>query len=98
MNVFRWKKSCICNKGRLSWRPQPAFFCPVLWRQSRKYPDEGNDRFFNFAVSLRSAGMSALEIEVKLREEATFGRSAYQRRAQIPSIMSTLTRSCKKSA
>ena len=29
-----------------------------LWRESRKYPGEGNDRFFNFAVSLRSAGMS----------------------------------------
>jgi len=46
-----------------------------LWRQSRKYPGEGNDRFFNYAVSLRSAGISLNDIELKLRDEATFGNS-----------------------
>ena len=42
--------------------------------------------------------MSPKDIEVKLREEATFGRSADERRAQIPNIMSTLSRSLRKSA
>jgi hypothetical protein len=69
-----------------------------LWRQSPEYPGEGNDRFFNFALSLRSAGMSTKEIELMLRDEASFGKSAHERRAQIPSIMSTLKHSFKKSA
>ncbi len=42
--------------------------------------------------------MSLNDIELTLRDEAAFGRSAHQRRAQIPSIMSTLTQSFKKSA
>ena len=63
-----------------------------------QHPHEGNDRFFNFAVSLRSAGMSLNDIELTLRDEASFGRSVHQRRAQIPIIMSVLKRSFKKSA
>jgi hypothetical protein len=27
-----------------------------IWRESPKYPGQGNDRFFNYAISLRSAG------------------------------------------
>ncbi len=42
--------------------------------------------------------MSLNEIELKLRDEASFGRSARERRAQIPSIMRTLGQSLKKSA
>ncbi len=42
--------------------------------------------------------MSLNDIELKLRNEATFGRSAHERRAQIPWIMSTLKRPLKKSA
>jgi hypothetical protein len=53
---------------------------------------EGNVRFFNCAISLRSAGMSLKDIEQKLRDEAEFGRTPAQRRAQIPSIMNTLRR------
>ena len=70
----------------------------TIWRESPKYPGEGNARFFNFAVSLRSAGMSPEEIELHLRDEARFGRSPHERRAQISSIMATLRQSFKKSA
>jgi hypothetical protein len=42
--------------------------------------------------------MSLNDIELTLRDEAIFGRSAHERTAQIPSIMSTLKRSLKKSA
>jgi hypothetical protein len=42
--------------------------------------------------------MSLNDIELKLRDEAAFGRSAHQSRAQIPSILSTLKQSFKKFA
>jgi hypothetical protein len=60
------------------------------WRMSTAYPGEGNDRFFRFALDLRSTGMSLFEIESMLRMEAAYGRSSDERRAQIPSIMSSL--------
>jgi hypothetical protein len=70
----------------------------MIWRESPKYPREGDTRFFNYAISLRSAGMSLNDIERKLQDEAGFGRSPGERRAQIPSIMKTLRQSLKKSA
>ena len=69
-----------------------------IWRESPKYPGEGNDRFFNYAISLRSAGMSLNDIERKLRDKAGFGRSPNDRTDQIPWIMKTLRASLKKSA
>ncbi len=68
-----------------------------LWRESVKYREEGNDRFFNYALSLRSAGLSLKDIELRLRAEATFGNSPNERAAQIPWIMSTLKRLFRKS-
>jgi hypothetical protein len=67
-----------------------------MWRESPKYPGEGNARFFQYALALRSAGISLNDIEQKLRDEAGFGRSPGERRAQIPSIMKTLGQSFKK--
>jgi hypothetical protein len=69
-----------------------------VWRESPKYPGEGNTRFFNYALALRTAGMSLNEIELKLRDESTFGRSPRERVSQIPSIMTTLGASVRKSA
>jgi len=70
----------------------------MIWRESPKFPGEGDTRFFNYAIALRSAGMSPNDIEQKLRDEAEFGRSPDQRRTQILSIMKTLGQSFKKSA
>ena len=42
--------------------------------------------------------MSLKDIELTLRDQAPFGRSAHQRRAQIPSYTLTLGQSLKKSA
>ncbi len=42
--------------------------------------------------------MSLKDIYLKLRDEATFGRSAHERSAQISSIMRTLGQSLKNSA
>jgi hypothetical protein len=70
----------------------------MTWRESPKFPGEGDTRFFNYAIALRSAGMSLNDIEQKLRDEAEHGRSPDQRRAQILSIMKTLGQSFKKSA
>ena len=67
-----------------------------MWRESPKYPGEGNARFFQYALALRSAGISLNDIEQKLRDEAGFGRSPGERRAQIRSIMKTLGQSFKK--
>ena len=46
--------------------------------------------FFQFGVDLRSAGMPLGEIECTLNDEAGYGRSPAERKAQIKSIMVTL--------
>jgi hypothetical protein len=63
------------------------------WRSSVAHPGQGNEMLFDLALSLRRAGMSLPEIEVKLREEAQFGRTPTERLAQIPSIMASLRKS-----
>ena len=70
----------------------------MIWRESPKYPGEGNARFFNFAVSLRSAGMPLDQIEMTMRENVEDGNSPKERKDQIPWIMKTLRASLKKSA
>jgi hypothetical protein len=70
----------------------------MIWRKSSKFPGEGDNRFFNYAISLRSAGMSLNDIEQKLLDETEFARSPKDRRDQIPSIMKTLRAPFKKSA
>jgi hypothetical protein len=63
------------------------------WRQSKNYPEEGNGRFWQFAVELRSAGMNPDQIEATLEVEAIHGRTPKKRKAQIPSIMKSLRQS-----
>jgi hypothetical protein len=63
------------------------------WRESPKYPGEGNDRFFQYALVLRDAGMEPVEIEAKLMSEAQDGRSPDERRDQVLSIMTSLRKS-----
>jgi hypothetical protein len=48
--------------------------------------------FFEFALSLRRAGMNLAEIESTLRAEGAFGRTPRERLAQIPSIIASLRR------
>jgi hypothetical protein len=69
----------------------------MIWRESPKYPGEGNARFFNYAVSLRSAGMPLDQIEMTMRENVEDGNSPKERKDQIPWIMKTLRASLKKS-
>jgi hypothetical protein len=66
------------------------------WQQSCAYFGTGNDSLFNYALSLRSAGMSLDQIEKKLEEQAQFGRSPDERKKQIPSIMQSLQQPYKK--
>ena len=68
------------------------------WRESIHHPGEGNSRFFVYAVALRTAGMSLPEIEAELIEEAPFGRSPKERREQIPSIITSLTKTWRRAA
>jgi hypothetical protein len=63
------------------------------WRQSKNYPEEGNDRFWEFAVDLRSAGMNVDQIKAVLTEEYRQARTPKERKAQIPSIMKSLRQS-----
>jgi hypothetical protein len=68
------------------------------WRKSKHHTGEGAARFFNYALSLRSAGMSFDEIKHKLREEARYGRSPLEREAQIRSIVKSLEQSSRRKA
>jgi hypothetical protein len=58
------------------------------WHQAP--PHTGNDNFYNYALSLGSAGMSLDQIEDKLEVEAKAARSPGDRKAQIPSIIKSL--------
>jgi hypothetical protein len=66
------------------------------WHQSGAHPGTGNDRFFNYALSLRSAGIPLDEIGEKLEEQAEFARSPEERREQIPSIIQSLQQSYRE--
>jgi hypothetical protein len=68
------------------------------WRQSLQFPQEGNDRFFDFARALRRAGLSPHQIQSVLQTEAAFGRSPKERRGQVKSIMSSLARRRRRSS
>ena len=68
------------------------------WRGSRENHKTGNKGFFNYALSLRSAGMSPEQIERKLQEQAQFGRSPDERKEQIPWIMKSLQQSSQRAA
>jgi hypothetical protein len=67
-----------------------------IWRQSIDHPGEGNERFWNFAMTLRSARMTHRQIEQTLQVESLNARSPLKRKAQIPSIMKSLQQSWKK--
>ncbi len=66
------------------------------WRRSRFHGGEGNDRFWEYAVQLRTAGMDFNGIETKLYEEAQYANHPKERRAQIWSIMNSLQSSWRK--
>jgi hypothetical protein len=68
------------------------------WRRSRLHEGEGNDRFWTYAVKLRTGGMSLNQIEAKLYEEAQYAKHPKERRAQIRSIMKSLQGSWRKAA
>jgi hypothetical protein len=76
--------------GRREVNQQKVVEATRIWQQSKDYPGEGSTRFFNYALSLRSSGMSLNEIEPKLQAEAQFGRSPAERLSQISSIMQSL--------
>jgi hypothetical protein len=63
----------------------------ATWRESPSHPGEDNSRFFELALTLRRAGMPLHDIAGKLGLEAAFGRSPQERKAQISSIITTLT-------
>lgn len=63
------------------------------WRASSGFPGEGNARFFTYARTLQKAGMSMHDIEDRLISEATYGRSPDKRKAQVKSIIASLSRS-----
>jgi hypothetical protein len=67
-----------------------------IWRESKSHPGEGNDRFWNFALALRSAGMSDDRIQSELNSEYMYGRSPKERKAQRPWNMASLKRLFKK--
>ena len=66
------------------------------WRQSIDHPGEGNERFWDYALALRSAGMNPEQIEQTLQAETKYARNPPERRDQIPSIMKSLQQSWKK--
>ena len=107
LHPMTWVSNTVVHFPEVDTKGQPPLWREVdetavakatrMWRESRHYPGQGNDRLFQYAVAMRSAGMSLKEIERKLRDEAKFGRSPQERRTQVPSIMRTLGQLLKKS-
>jgi hypothetical protein len=67
----------------------------TIWRGSKAHPGEGNNRFFEFALALRRAGVGIQDIRSTLNSEATFGRTSGERWAQISSIITSLRHGSK---
>jgi hypothetical protein len=59
------------------------------WRAAS--PGTGHAAFFQLGVALQSNGMTLTEIGTVLRQEASHGRHVAERRAQIKSILRTLS-------
>jgi hypothetical protein len=68
----------------------------TIWRQSIDHPGKGNARFWDYALALRSAGMSLGQIEQTLQVEAKNAQNPAKRKDQMPSIMKSLQQSWKK--
>ena len=60
------------------------------WRSAP--PGTGNAAFYRLAFRLKSASMNDYEVRATLEQEAAFGQSPAERRAQIPSILASLRR------
>ena len=60
------------------------------WRSAQ--PGTGNAAFYRLAFRLRATGINDYEVRATLEQEAAFGQSPAERRAQIPSIMVSLRR------
>jgi hypothetical protein len=60
------------------------------WRKAA--PGDGGRQFYLLAVETKKMGLSAFRIKAMLTGEARFGRSPAERTAQIPSIMSSLSK------
>ena len=60
------------------------------WRSAP--PGTGNAAFYRLAFRLKAAGMEDTDIRITLEQEAAFGQSPAERRAQIPSILASLRR------
>ncbi len=54
---------------------------------------QGHEAFFQLAVDLRRSGMGAGDIRMTLKAQAGFGRTARERKAEIPGIMKSLRKS-----
>jgi hypothetical protein len=75
-NEHRAVNYAIVDAARCEWRATPK--------------GQGNDAFFRFALKLRKAGLSPVEIEAILTEETGHAHSPKDRLAQIKGIMDTL--------
>jgi len=108
LDPTKWISNTVVHFLRANTRSQPPQRRKVdepavaeatrSWQESKNYPGEGNTRFFDYALTLRTARMSLEDIEKKLRDEAKNGRSPRERVAQIPSIMKALRKPIRKSA
>jgi hypothetical protein len=78
------------------WQKQHVTAAIHRWRQAA--PNEGNHEFFRLGRALAWGGMDHHEVESTLRQEATFGHSPDERRAQIKYIMRTLRSAARRLA
>jgi len=60
------------------------------WRSTAK--GEGHNAFFRLGAALHRAGLDESEIGSKLRDEAAYGHSPRDRRAEVTGILKSLRR------
>ena len=71
-------KAAALTKATLEWRSAPRH--------------TGNEAFFRLAARLKAAGLTDVELQQTLYQEAAHGNSVKDRRAAIPSILKSLAR------
>jgi hypothetical protein len=89
-------RAALANKSGENRRDQWVDEAIAEWRANALQPGQGNQSFFALAAALHRAGLDPLEIRQVLDSEAGFARHPRERRAEIKSILLSLSRSARR--
>lgn len=85
-------RAALANKSGENRRDQWVDEAIAEWRANALQPGQGNQSFFALGAALHRAGLDPFEIRQVLDNEAGFARHPRERRAEIKSILRSLSK------